>query len=108
MIKYVFDIDGTICTNTGGDYCNAIPYKERIFQINELYDNGNTIIIFTARGMGSTNNNQIAAINKHYSFTEKQLKDWGLKYHFLLFGKPAGDFYIDDKGVSDEYFFSKQ
>ena len=29
--------------------------------------------------------------------TKKQLDSWGLKYHELHFGKPAADFYIDDK-----------
>ena len=26
-MNYVFDIDGTICTNTNGDYENAKPYE---------------------------------------------------------------------------------
>ena len=44
---YVFDIDGTICTNTYGDYENAEPYNERIKYINNLYADGNKIIMFT-------------------------------------------------------------
>lgn len=106
MIKYVFDIDGTICTNTSGNYDKAIPFEERIKKINKLYDEGHYITLFTARGMGSTNNNQIIAINKYYSFTEQQLKRWNVKYHSLILGKPTADFYIDDKGVNDEQFFS--
>ena len=47
---YAFDIDGTICTNTYGDYELAKPYKDRIDSINKLYDEGNTIKMFTARG----------------------------------------------------------
>ena len=35
-----------------GDYSSAVPYEERIAKINELYDNGNTIVYLTARGMG--------------------------------------------------------
>ena len=26
-MKYIVDIDGTICTVTNGDYANAEPYK---------------------------------------------------------------------------------
>lgn len=103
---YVFDIDGTICTNTNGEYTKAIPYEERIKKINKLYDEGNHITIFTARGMGSNKNNQILAINEYYSFTEEQLKLWNIKYHDLILGKPCGDLYIDDKGVKDEHFFA--
>lgn len=103
---YVFDIDGTICTNTNGNYEKSIPFIERIETINRLYDEGNHIIMFTARGMGSNNNNQLLAINKYYSFTETQLKSWNLKFHELILGKPAADLYIDDKGAHDEQFFS--
>lgn len=103
---YVFDLDGTICTNTEGNYETAVPFENRVKIINDLFENGNHITIFTARGMGSTNNNQIEAINKYYSFTEKQLKLWNVKFHNLILGKPQADIYVDDKGVSDEQFFS--
>ena len=51
MRRFCFDIDGTICTNTWGDYEDAEPYFDRIDAVNELYDNGFHIIYFTARGM---------------------------------------------------------
>ena len=31
--------------------------------------------------------------------TEKQLNDWGVKYHNLIMGKPYADYYIDNKAV---------
>ena len=43
-----------------------------------------------------------------FELTEKQLKDWGCKYHELIMGKPHADFFIDDKGInSDEFFLNK-
>ena len=36
-MRYVIDIDGTICTNTNGNYEKAIPYKDRIDKVNKLY-----------------------------------------------------------------------
>ena len=33
---YVFDIDGTICTKTDGDYSKAKPMQERIDVVNKL------------------------------------------------------------------------
>lgn len=106
-MKYVFDLDGTLCTNTNGDYINAQPFKERIGCVNRLYDEEHQIIIHTARGMGTGQNNQITAMNKYYSLTEKQLDGWGIKYHYLILGKPAADIYVDDKGVNDNEFFKR-
>ena len=105
MQTYVFDIDGTICTLSGPDYSNASPLTSRIDYINSLYDKGHTIIFQSARGMGRFDNNRSLAIEKFYEFTIAQLKQWGAKHHGLFLGKPAGDFYIDDKGISDENFF---
>jgi len=109
-MTYVFDIDGTICEslceNKGQNYRDARPYQDRIAKINKLYDEGHTIIMLTARGMGRSNNDQLAAYSLFYNLTLKQLKTWGVKYHELFLGKPSGDFYIDDKGMSDVEFFT--
>jgi hydroxymethylpyrimidine pyrophosphatase-like HAD family hydrolase len=102
---YVFDIDGTICTNSNGDYNAAEPFQERIKKVNELYDKGNKIIFQTARGMGRTNNNVIKAYKLFYDYTKKQLDEWGVKYHDLFLGKPEADIFIDDKGTHDGAFF---
>lgn len=106
-MNYVFDIDGTICENTYGNYENAKPFLDRIRVVNDLYDQGNKIVLCTARGMGSSNNNREAAIARYYNFTKTQLESWGVKFHELHLGKPSGDIYVDDKGVSDEFFFNK-
>jgi hypothetical protein len=103
---YVFDIDGTICSITKGNYGFALPYTGRIKKINKLYEEGNTIIYQTARGMGRHNNNVSLAVSEFYEFTKLQLDNWGVKYHQLFLGKPSGDIYIDDKGVKDEDFFN--
>tara|TARA_B100000282_G_scaffold217193_1_gene160937 strand:- start:240 stop:560 length:321 start_codon:yes stop_codon:yes gene_type:complete len=102
---YVFDIDGTICTNSYGEYKNAVPIRDRISKINKLYDSGNTIIFQTARGMGRHDNKRDLAISDFYDFTKNQLDSWGVSYHQLFLGKPAGDKYIDDKGINDVEFF---
>lgn len=52
-MKYCIDIDGTICSDTRGVYEFAQPYIDRIEKINKLYEEGNHIVYFTARG-GST------------------------------------------------------
>tara|TARA_R110000851_G_scaffold144828_1_gene284092 strand:- start:384 stop:731 length:348 start_codon:yes stop_codon:yes gene_type:complete len=103
---YVFDIDGTLCTLSSGVYEDAKPIIDRVAKVNELYDSGHTIILNTARGMGRTKNNALLAEKLFRELTEKQLDDWGVKYHKLFMGKPSGDIYIDDKGEKDEDFFN--
>ena len=107
-MTYVFDIDGTVCSLTNGDYENASPIKERIEVINRLYEEGNKIIFHTARGMGRSNNNRFRAGSEFWTFTYKQLEEWGVKFHELFLGKPAGDIYIDDKGFKDDDFFRNE
>ena len=104
-MNYVFDIDGTICTSTDGDYSKAEPLAGRIQKINDLFDQGNRIIFFTARGMGSSDNNAQIARAKWEVFTKDQLAAWGVQYHTLILGKPSGDLYVDDKAISDLDFF---
>ena len=108
-MKYVFDIDGTICDKKDlDDYDKSYPFLERIRKINRLYDEGNRIVFFTARGMGRHNDNATLAIQQFYSLTKKQLEKWGVKYHQLILGKPSGDIYVDDKGVKDGEFFANE
>ena len=71
------DIDETICFyNSDRNYPDAIPSYENIAK--------------TARGT-------VTKIN-WFDITEKQLKDWGCKWHNLITGvKPAYDLLICDK-----------
>ena len=93
---YCFDIDGTICTNTDGDYASAKPFGSRIDHINALYDSGHTISFFTARG--STTGIDWRAL------TAEQLAQWGVRYHTLIMGKPHADLFVDDKAIrADDY-----
>ena len=107
-MRYVVDIDGTICYPGPDDekrYTHATPRWDRIQVINKLYDEGHTIVYLTARGMGRYMNNADLAKQEFYEFTEIQLSLWGCKYHQLFLGKPSGDYYIDDKGVHSDDFF---
>lgn len=94
---YCVDIDGTICSHEE-DYNNARPFYHRIQQVNDLYDDGHTIVYDTARG---------SVTGKHwYDITKAQLERWGAKYHRLRTGqKIYADYYLDDKGLNDKDFF---
>lgn len=93
-IIYV-DIDETICeTPTPRNYFNSKPLKENIEKINNLYDKGNTIVYWTARGSKTQIN--------WYELTKQQLYDWGAKFHELRVDKPYYDLFIDDKTLRIE------
>lgn len=98
MKIYYIDIDGTICMNTDGDYKKAMPLKDNIKKINKLYDEGETIIYWTARG-------SVTGIN-WLSLTKAQLRAWGVKYHDVRVGKPHYDYFICDKAINSEIFFN--
>ena len=104
---YVVDLDDTLCRThygvgpdgkKGPQYFESEPIVERIEKINRLHDEGNIIIIETARGNMS---------GKSWFFhTLLQLRDWGVKFDHLRAGvKYVADAYIDDKAISDRDFF---
>jgi len=103
MKTYIVDIDDTICRTPKTDgipqYDKSEPIQYRIDMINELYDAGNTIIYWTARGSSS-------GID-HTELTQQQLASWGVKCHDIRLGKPSYDIWIDDKAFNDEAFFDK-
>jgi histidinol phosphatase-like enzyme len=101
-MKYMVDIDGTICSvvlNPDGsaDYDQIQPHKDRIEKINQLFDAGHEITYWTARGSAS-------GIDRS-QLTRQQMAEWGAKYHELLFHKPVYDVWIDDKAVNSEVYF---
>ena len=57
-MKYCFDLDGTICDtplrkeDLKPGYLESIPFPFMGEQVNRLFDEGNHIIIMTARGRG--------------------------------------------------------
>lgn len=92
MIIYI-DIDETIAnTPDDRDYSLAQPILENINKANKLYDDGNTIIYWTARG-------SVTGLDWK-EVTENQLISWGVKYHDLKLGKPAYDMFICDKALN--------
>ena len=89
MIIYV-DIDNTICHTEASDYRNSTPIKENIDKINKLYNDGHTIVYWTARGGHSGND--------WSEWTNIQLMKWGCLFHELICNeKPSYDLLICDK-----------
>lgn len=99
MNKYVIDIDNTIC-NEDVPVIERHPFLDRIEKINKLYEEGHYIVYHTARGLKSGRGETY-----YRPITEKQLKEWGCKYHELSFKKHDATYFIDDKAINSEDFF---
>ena len=95
---YYFNIDDTICESKNKDFTLAIPYKKRILEINELYNNGNIIIYWSSRNFNSNTN--------YFQLTLKQLNEWGCRFTELKMEKPIYDLSIDNKNVNSDNFFN--
>lgn len=90
---FVVDIDGVLAAIVpGNDYAQATPLHENIARVNRLHAAGNRIVLFTARGS--------ATGLDWRATTERQMREWGVHHHELRFGKPAADFYVDDRMLS--------
>jgi hypothetical protein len=106
MKRFAIDIDGTICEEydiNGVEIrpiVNRQPYKDRINEINKLYDEGHYIIYYTARGIKSGRGESY-----YRKITEEQLSGWGCKYHKLSFKPHDIDIFIDDRSMHPDKFF---
>ena len=91
-----FDIDGTLVYDL---YKNPKSIEKNVRFCNEAYKDGHKIILHTARGMLSNNEdkNKIEALRPYIIET---LNNLGILYHKLVLMKPYADLYIDDKSIS--------
>ncbi|WP_167956035.1 acylneuraminate cytidylyltransferase [Anaerosporobacter faecicola] len=90
--RFVFDIDGVIAKlEPNNNYRLSEPNTPMIEVVNKLYEMGNQIILFTARGY-------VTGVDWKET-TQNQLSSWGVHYHELHFGKPNADYYVDDKFI---------
>jgi len=96
-MKYMVDIDNTICYNENSNYEDSKPDHVRIAKLNELYDKGHEIHYWTARGGNS---------GKDWTeLTHQQLKEWNVKYTSIQMKKPVYDVWIDDRAINAKDFF---
>lgn len=77
---FLVDIDGTISEDVPNEEEHRMPDAFEITGAkdywNALYDEGHLIVFFTAR------------LEKHRLVTEEWLRNFGFKYHSIVFGKP--------------------
>ncbi len=83
---YAVDLDGVLCTEVKhwlGE--KPLPIIENIKKVNKLFDEGNTIIIYTAR------------LEEDRDITTYWLNSNRVKYTALVLNKLRADVYVDDK-----------
>lgn len=88
-MQIIIDLDGTICTEEK-TYSRSLakPLEGAITSINNLFEAGNIIIIYSARTW------------MEFEMTTVWLKKHEIKYHQLVLGKPIGDVWIDDRAIN--------
>ncbi len=100
-LRICIDLDGTICEfrKPGQTYADILPKPGAREMIKKLHDAGHTIVIFTARNMGSTGHNLGKAMKNVGKITFDWLEKYGIEYDEIFFGKPNADITIDDRVI---------
>lgn len=114
MSTIAFDLDDTLCevprdAKPGPGikkYLSSRPIPDKIAVVNELHARGHEILIYTARGMLFLAKDRDAIIDELYELTKGQLREWGIKHHRLIMGKPFYDLLVDDKAMDAADFDS--
>ena len=84
---YCVDIDGTLCDGVPYWEGEPSPKVEMIDAVRRLYQNGNIIIIWTARQW------EDAPVTVGWLIKNK------IPFHGLQMAKGGADYYIDDKAI---------
>jgi hypothetical protein len=107
MKVIAFDLDGVLCDRPKNiehlkqdKYKYCTPIYSNIAIVNNLYDSGFYIKIYTARGMTTFANNKSLIYNNLFIITKNFLDEHGVKYHELVMAKEHYDLLIDDKALN--------
>lgn len=88
------DFDSTLTTGETKPWwqepLNEQPDWGMIEIVNDLYKQGHTIIIFTAR------REEVREETKYF------LREWGVMHHAIVMNKPGYKMLIDDRAISDQ------
>lgn len=91
-LRILVDIDGVLCEEGRSESIDSLGTRRAIIAnvsaVNELFELGHTIIIFTGRKGMEQEVVTILWLARH-----------GVKYHEIHFGKPKADIYVDDRAV---------
>lgn len=106
----VVDLDGTLCSPNLDEedverrYAQAAPRRDVISAVNRARDRGYYVVIHTARRMVTHRGDAAAAEAEVGALTREWLDRHGVEYDELVFGKPYGRVYVDDRCRLPEEF----
>ena len=105
-MRAVFDLDDTISVHNNRDYANATPIMPVVEKMRQMKKDGWEIIIYTARGQVSCNGDLAEIERRNRTTIETWIKKHDVPCDGIIFGKPIGDVYVDDKGMSLKSFLN--
>lgn len=103
-MRLCIDLDGTLCEYKapGGRYDDVRPLPGAAEFLRARRAEGHTVIIYTARHMKTCGGNVGLVVARQGQILHKWLRDHGMEYDELYFGKPQADLYIDDNALRFE------
>lgn len=103
-LRICIDLDGTICEfkKNGETYADVLPKPGAKKMIDNLKENGHTIIINTARNMKTQGHNVGKVMQNVGKITLDWLEKHQIHYDEIFFGKPNADITIDDRVIRFE------
>lgn len=98
-LRICIDLDGTICDirQEGESYADVKVKPYAAERIKALRAAGHTVIIYTARNMGTSGHNVGKALKNIGKITFEWLEKNKIEYDEIFFGKPNADIMIDDR-----------
>lgn len=101
-LRLCFDLDNTLVTypTVPGDYGSVRPIEPMLAFLRAAKAAGHTIIIYTARRMGSHGHNPGRVVADIARVTLDTLDAFRVPYDELIFGKPLADVYFDDRACN--------
>ena len=113
----VFDLDDTLCyANKTKEaiekndawmlYGDPKPNQRMISQLRVAWAMGYKIIIYTSRRMITRNGNVRKIRRDVEKMTKAWLKKYGIPWDQIVFGKPYGVYYVDDKAIRPNEFLN--
>ena len=101
-MRIVLDLDGVICSlkKPNETYLEVQPNEDVISKMREWKKEGHYLIIHTGRHMRTCDGDIAEVIKKIGPVTSEWLKKWDVPFDEIHYGKPYGDVYIDDLGIT--------
>lgn len=107
-MRICVDLDGVICELRRAEqtYADVEPRPGAVETLRRLRTAGHEIIIYTARHMKTTGGNVGLVMARQGETTFLWLRQHGVEFDEIHFGKPQADVYIDDNALRFESWSS--